>query len=60
MITPSILAVLLGVTVSPLIVIGIVLVQSARLVKCISIVFSPSKVAPLRSSQSIAVSRLDA
>lgn len=44
---------LLGVTVSPLIVNGVVLVRFAHLVKCTRIILSPSKVALVHLSQSI-------
>lgn len=56
--TPRILAGSLGATASPLMAIGAVLVRFGFLVKCISMVFSPSDVAPLRLSQSSASSMM--
>jgi hypothetical protein len=47
--TPRSLTAFFAVTVSPLTVYGVALVRSAFLLKCITVVFSPSKVAPFAS-----------
>ena len=53
--TPKILAVYSSATVFPLIINGVVLVQSMFLVKCTNIVFLPLNVALFHFSQFIAL-----